>query len=165
VKAITERVQSGHSPIDELQKAQADLNAAKQELEKARQGGDGASNAAPKPAVTPPATNETAKSDQDKVIARAKEQLEDVRKRVAVGVMAPIDESFAQMELAIAEARGNALKIADAKVLYHEQWLNAVEIRFRSGSATNADMQKAVSDLRDARIEQESARIAAPRAP
>ena len=98
-------------------------------------------------------------ADQDEAIALARERLAAVRVQFDSGAATSIEMSAAERDLAIAEARGDARKIASAKMRHAEKRLNLVREEFKTGTASSAEMNEAESALNAARLDQSKAEL------
>ncbi len=75
---------------------------------------------------------------EDEAIERAGQNLHDTKQRVAVGVATPDDEAEAEMQVAIAEARGDKVRILEATIAYLEIRILMERERIKVGVSTPA---------------------------
>ena len=93
------------------------------------------------------------RGDQDEAVALAREHLAAVRVQLLSGAATDIEISAAERDLAIAEARGDARKIAEARLGYAEKRAGLIRERFKTGTASAADMSEAEIALNSAKTE------------
>ncbi|MBI3876753.1 MAG: protein kinase [Verrucomicrobia bacterium] len=99
---------------------------------------------------------------KDEIIRLAREQAKDMRIRHKNGVATTDELVEAEGELAIAEARGDAVKQAEARLATTTKILELVELRFKSGTVSNAEASRARQRKLEAELELQRARVAAP---
>lgn len=93
------------------------------------------------------------RGDQDEAIALAREHLAAVRVQLFGGAATGLEISAAERDLAIAEARGDARKIAEARLGYAEKRAGLIRERFKSATASAAEMSEAEIGLNSAKTE------------
>jgi hypothetical protein len=91
-------------------------------------------------------------------IRLAEQRLADVKKRIEVGVMTPLDLAAAQRDLSIAEARGNPVRMAEAKVRYATEYVELLRTQKESGTVGTDELAGAESELNKAKQELQQAR-------
>ena len=95
---------------------------------------------------------------QDEAIRIARERLSDTKKRVEIGVATPLDLGVAERDLAVVEARGHRVKIAEAGVAFAQVRIGVVKAQVQTGAASTAEMLDAEEALNNARLKLEEAR-------
>ena len=93
------------------------------------------------------------RGDQDEAIALAREHLAAVRVQLLSGAATGLEISAAERDLAIAEARGDARKIAEARLGYAEKRAGLIRERFKTGTASAAEMSAAEIALNSAKTD------------
>ena len=83
------------------------------------------------------------RGDQDEAIALAREHLAAVRVQLLRGAATDLEISAAERDLALAEARGDAHKIAEARLGYAEKRAGLIRERFKTGTASAAELSEA----------------------
>jgi hypothetical protein len=111
------------------------------------------------PPVRPISTadSEQVRRQQDIGINLARQELDEVRKRVEVGMAATLDLARAERDVAVAEARGDRLKIAEAKLKYSNLNLEAARRRLDAGRMTTSEFRAIEAEQALARLELEAA--------
>jgi len=94
-------------------------------------------------------------------IRLAGERLRVVRERRKVGVATSVEEAVAVRDFAMAEARGDAVKIAEAKITFAEEQLKVARAHTEIGLMSAEEITKAEVELNAARQELARAGIAA----
>jgi hypothetical protein len=94
----------------------------------------------------------------EEAIRLARERVESARRRYEVGVASNLDVVAAERDLAIAEARGDATKIAESRVRFAKEQADVLREQHQIGIATEAELNAAESALNAARRELEEAR-------
>ena len=93
------------------------------------------------------------RGDQDEAIALAREHLAAVRVQLLGGAATGLEISAAERDLAIAEARGDARKIAEARLGHAEKRAGLIRERFKTGTESAAEMNEAEIALNAAKTE------------
>ncbi|HZJ15837.1 MAG TPA: protein kinase [Chthoniobacteraceae bacterium] len=98
---------------------------------------------------------------QDETIRLAHEQLDVARLQAANGLVSPLEVLKAERDLAIAEARGDAVKTAEAKIKYARIHASYARTALEVGTASPAELNEAERELNAAQIELEQSRATA----
>jgi hypothetical protein len=105
-----------------------------------------------------PESSTPASSLEEEGVSLARERVASTRRRFENGVASSLDLVAAERDLAIAEARGDARKIAESKVRFAEQQVDVLRQQFQVGAASEDDLNAAETALNAARRELEAAR-------
>ncbi|MBI3417636.1 MAG: protein kinase [Verrucomicrobia bacterium] len=108
-------------------------------------------------------SDDATRRKQDIQIRMLRERLAEESARVKVGVLAPLDVAKTERDLAIAEARGDAVKIAEANLKFAEPNFESVKARLAGGKATSEELRTAEAERDIAKIELEEAQAKAKR--
>ena len=100
--------------------------------------------------------------DGNEAIRAARARLKSAEERAAAGVSTPFEKAAAERDLAVAEARHDRVKIAEAFVSFAEQRLTLLKAQVDAGSAPFIDLREAGQQLDAARRQLEEARRIAP---
>ena len=95
------------------------------------------------------------KAGEDRATQLARELVAETQKRMDAGIATPLESVAALQELAVAEARGDELKIAAARVRFLESHLNFVKQKVQAGVVPEARIRETEKQLLEAREELE----------
>ncbi len=95
---------------------------------------------------------------QDEAVRIARERLNIVKTNVESAVAPAIEQTAAERDLAIAEARGDAVKIAEARIAYAEVRLVMLKANAQAGNVSASDVLEGEEALNNARLQLEEAR-------
>lgn len=140
----TAQVQVGAASTEELHALQVKKTALQIEMAKAGRASPTASTAA-----------DLAKLDAiyDEAVQLARQNLEMTRKRFEAGISSSLDVTKAERDVAVAEARGDTLRTAKARLAYAEQALALIQERVKSGLASTEELHAVQNDKIEAEIE------------
>ena len=94
----------------------------------------------------------------DEAIRIARERLKIANANVESGTAPTIQRTAAERDLAIAAARGDALKIAEAQMAYAEVRLATLRANAQANTVSESDVLEGEQALNDARLQVERAR-------
>ena len=97
---------------------------------------------------------------EEEGISLARERVVSTQRKFEAGVAAPLEVAAAERDFAIAQARGNATKIAEIRVRFSEQQVEMLRQQHQVGVASTDDVNAAETALNTARRELEEARKA-----
>jgi|GEM_PF-6856786 len=142
LKRTTAQVEAGVSSTEELRALQVKKTTLQIEITKAV-------------ASAPTSAPDKAKLDAiyEEAIQLARQNLDMTRKRFEAGLCAALDVTKAERDVAVAEARGDTLRIAKARLAYANQALELVRHRVESGLASTEELHAVQNDKIEAEIE------------